>query len=270
MDFTEQQIERYSRQIILPEIGGAGQKKLLNAKVLIIGCGGLGSPASYYLASAGIGRIGLVDSDKVELNNLQRQILHFTKDIGKAKVESAKEKIFAINPEIEIITYELRLNSQNILDVIKDYDFVIDGSDNFPTRYLVNDACIITNKPFSHAGILRFDGQAITVVPKQGPCYRCLFPDPPPPGMVPSCQQAGIIGGVAGILGAIQATEAIKYILGLPELLVGRLLIFNALEMNFRKLKIKRNPECPVCGDNPTLTELIDYEQFCGLKNGGE
>ncbi len=266
MDFTDEQIERYSRQIILSEVGGKGQEKLFQSKVLIIGCGGLGSPAAYYLAAAGVGKIGLVDSDKVELNNLQRQILHFTNDVGRPKVESAKEKLIAINPDVEIVTYELRINSQNIMDIIKDYDFIIDGSDNFPTRYLVNDACILANKPFSHAGILKFDGQTITIIPKEGPCYRCLFPEPPPPGMVPSCQQAGIIGGVAGILGTIQATEAIKYILGTGELLVGKLLIFNALEMNFRKLKIKRNPNCPVCGDNPTVTQLIDYEEFCGLR----
>lgn len=264
-DFTEQQIERYSRQIILPEIGGVGQKKLLNAKVLIIGCGGLGSPCAYYLAAAGVGHIGLVDSDKVELNNLQRQILHFTKDVGKPKVESAKEKLAALNPEIQITTYELRLTSKNIFDVIKDYDFIVDGSDNFPTRYLVNDACVLLNKPFSHAGILRFDGQATTIIPRKGPCYRCIFPDPPPPGMVPSCQEAGILGVVAGVLGLIQATEVLKYILGKNELLVGKLLVFNALEMNFRKLNIQRNVNCPVCGNNPTIKELIDYEQFCQI-----
>ena len=265
-DFSEDQIERYSRQIILPEVGGVGQKKLLNAKVLIIGCGGLGSPCAYYLASAGVGKIGLVDSDKVELNNLQRQILHFTKDIGVPKVKSAEEKLNAINPDIQLTTYQLRLTSNNIMDIIKEYDIVVDGSDNFPTRYLVNDACILVNKPFSHAGILRFDGQATTIIPHQGPCYRCIFPEPPPLGMVPSCQEAGILGVVAGILGMIQATEVIKYILGTGELLVGKLLVFNALEMNFRKLNIQRNSNCPVCGDKPTITELIDYEQFCGLR----
>lgn len=265
MDFTEEQIERYSRQIILPEVGGTGQKKLLNAKVLIIGCGGLGSPCAYYLASAGIGEIGLVDSDKVELNNLQRQIVHFTKDVGKPKVTSAKEKLRALNPELQITDYELRLTSENIMDIIKDYDIIVDGSDNFPTRYLVNDACVMSNKPLSHAGILRFDGQATTIIPHQGPCYRCLFSEPPPPGMVPSCQEAGILGAVAGILGVIQATEVLKYVLGKGELLVGKLLIFNALEMNFRKLNIQRNNNCPVCGDNPTITELIDYEQFCNI-----
>lgn len=265
-DFREDQIERYSRQIILPEVGGTGQKKLLNAKVLIIGCGGLGSPCAYYLAGAGIGKIGLVDSDKVELNNLQRQILHFMKDIGKQKTDSAKEKLESINSDVKITTYPIRLTSANIMDIIKEYDIVVDGSDNFPTRYLVNDACVMSNKPFSHAGILRFDGQATTIIPHQGPCYRCLFQEPPPPGMVPSCQEAGILGAVAGVLGIIQATEVLKYILGKGELLVGKLLIFNALEMNFRKLNIQRNKNCPVCGDKPTITKLIDYEQFCGIR----
>lgn len=265
-NLTEEQIERYSRQIILPEVGGAGQKKLLNAKVLVIGCGGLGSPCVYYLAGAGIGKIGLVDSDKVELNNLQRQIVHFMKDIGKQKTESAKEKLESINPDVEITTYPIRLTSGNIMDVIKEYDIIVDGSDNFPTRYLVNDACVMSNKPFSHAGILRFDGQATTIIPGQGPCYRCLFPEPPPPGMVPSCQEAGILGVVAGILGMVQATEVLKYILGKGELLIGKLLVFNTLEMSFRKLNIQRNFSCQVCGDNPTITELIDYEQFCGLR----
>ena len=263
---TEQQIERYSRQIILPEVGGIGQDKLLQAKVLLIGCGGLGSPCAFYLAGAGIGRIGLVDSDAVELNNLQRQILHFTHNIGQSKVDSAKEKLRALNPDLEIVPYRLRLTSENIMEVIEDYDFVVDGSDNFPTRYLVNDACILSNTPFSHAGILQFDGQAITVIPRQGPCYRCLFAEPPPPGMVPSCQEAGILGAVAGVLGMIQATEALKFVLGKGELLVGKLLIFNALEMTFRTFAVPRNEECPVCSDDPTVTELIDYEEFCSLR----
>ncbi len=265
-ELTEQQIERYSRQIILPEIGGSGQKKLLNAKVLIIGCGGLGSPCAYYLASAGVGKIGLVDSDKVELNNLQRQILHFTKDVGRQKTESAKEKLNSINPDVEVVTYPVRITSQNIMDIIKDYDIIVDGSDNFPTRYLVNDACVLSNKPLVHAGILRFEGQATTIVPYKGPCYRCIFQEPPPPGMVPSCQEAGILGVVAGILGVIQATEVIKYILGKGELLVSKLLVFNALEMSFRKLSIQKNNDCPICGDKPTIKELIDYEQFCQVR----
>lgn len=267
MEFTEQQIERYSRQIILPEIGGAGQRKLLQGKVLIIGCGGLGSPCAYYLAAAGVGHIGLVDSDKVELNNLQRQILHSTDDVGKPKVASAKEKLISLNPELQITTYELRLTSQNIMDIIKEYDIIVDGSDNFPTRYLVNDACVLSNKPLVHAGILRFDGQATTIIPHKGPCYRCIFPDPPPPGMVPSCQEAGILGSVAGVLGVIQATEVLKYILGKGELLVGKLLVFNALEMNFRKLNIQRNKDCQLCGDKPTIKELIDYEEFCNIRS---
>jgi len=265
-EFREDQVERYSRQIILSEVGGVGQRKLLDARVIIIGCGGLGSPCAYYLAGAGIGKIALVDSDKVELNNLQRQIVHFMKDIGKQKTASAKEKLESINPDVEIITYPLRLTSGNIMEIIKDYDIVVDGSDNFPTRYLVNDACVMSNKPFSHAGILRFDGQATTIIPHEGPCYRCIFPEPPPPGMVPSCQEAGILGAVAGILGVVQATEVLKYILGKGKLLVGKLLVFDALEMSFRKLNIQRNNDCEVCGDKPTITELIDYEQFCGLR----
>ncbi len=267
MDFTEEQIERYSRQIILTEVGGVGQKKLLKAKVLIIGCGGLGSPCAYYLAGAGIGKIGLVDSDTVELNNLQRQILHFTQDVGKQKTESAKEKLEALNPDIEVVTYPFRLTSENILDIIKDYDLIVDGSDNFPTKYLVNDACVMANKPFSHAGILQFYGQTMFIIPHEGPCFRCLFPEPPPPGTVPSCQEAGILGAVAGILGMVQTTEVLKFILDKGELLVGKLFVFNALEMSFRKLNIHRNNDCPVCGNRPTVTKLIDYEQFCGLRS---
>lgn len=266
-NFTEEQIERYSRQIILPEVGGVGQRKLLQARVLLIGCGGLGSPCAFYLAGAGIGKLGLVDSDAVELSNLQRQILHFTHNTGQSKVDSAKEKLRDLNPDVEIVPYSLRLTSENIMDVIEEYDFVVDGSDNFPTRYLVNDACVLGDKPFSHAGILRFDGQAITVVPRQGPCYRCLFPEPPPPGMVPSCQEAGILGAVAGVLGVIQAAEVLKFVLGKGELLVGKLLIFNALEMSFRTLTVPRNTACPVCGDRPTVTELMDYEEFCSLRS---
>ena len=264
--FREDQIERYSRQIILPEVGGAGQKKLLSAKVLIIGCGGLGSPCAYYLAGAGVGRLGLVDSDKADLSNLQRQILHFTRDVGRGKAESAKEKLNALNPDVDIVTHAVRLTSKNIMDVIKDYDIVIDGSDNFPTRYLVNDACVMAGKPLIHAGILKFEGQATVIIPKKGPCYRCLFPDPPPPGLVPSCQEAGILGVVAGIMGVVQATEALKCILGAGDILVGKLLVFDALKMNFRKLTIPRNGNCAVCGDNPTVKELVDYEMFCGVR----
>ena len=267
MRLTEDQIERYSRQIILPDVGGKGQEKLLNARVLIVGAGGLGSPAALYLASAGIGKIGIVDSDKVELNNLQRQILHSTKDVGRTKVESAKDRLNLLNPDIQITSYELRITSENILGIIKDYDIVVDGSDNFPTRYLVNDACIMSRKPLSHGGIFRFAGQAITILPKESACYRCLFPEPPPPGLVPSCQEAGILGAVAGIIGTIQANEVLKYILGVSALLAGRLLIFNALDSSFRQVKVPRDQKCPVCGENPTVTKLIDYKQFCQIRS---
>jgi adenylyltransferase/sulfurtransferase len=266
MSLTEEQIERYSRQIILPNVGGKGQKKLLNAKVLIVGAGGLGSPAALYLASAGIGKIGIVDSDEVELNNLQRQILHSTKDVGRKKVDSARDRLKAINQDVEISPYNIRLTSENILEIIKDYDIIVDGSDNFPTRYLVNDACVLSKKPLSHGGIFRFDGQAITILPGESPCYRCLFPEPPPSGLVPSCQEAGILGAVAGVIGTIQANEVLKYILGIGALLVGKLLVFNALDSFFRQVKVPRNPKCPVCGENPTVTKLIDYEEFCSLR----
>lgn len=266
MSLREEQIERYSRQIILPNIGGKGQEKLLAAKVLIIGAGGLGSPSALYLASAGIGTIGIVDSDALELNNLQRQILHSTQNVGKTKVESAKERLNAINPDVKVVTYHKRLTSENILALIKDYDIIVDGSDNFPTRYLVNDACVLLKKPLSHGGIFRFDGQAITIIPGKSACYRCLFPEPPPPGVVPSCQEAGILGAVAGVIGTIQANEVLKYILGIGELLTGKLLVFNALESSFRQVKVPKDAKCPVCGENPTLTKLIDYEEFCQIK----
>lgn len=266
MSLNNEQIERYSRQILLPNVGGKGQEKLLNAKVLIIGVGGLGSPCAVYLACAGIGKLGIVDSDSVELNNLQRQILHSTKDVGRPKVESAKERINAINTDVEVIPFNLRLTSENILDIIKDYDIIVDGSDNFPTRYLVNDACVLSKRPLSHGGIFRFDGQAITILPGESACYRCLFPEPPPPGLVPSCQEAGILGAVAGVIGTIQANEVLKYILGMGDLLVGKLLVFNALESSFRQVKVLRDPKCPVCGETPTITKLIDYEEFCQLR----
>ena len=270
MNLREDQIERYSRQIILPNIGGKGQEKLLKAKVLIIGAGGLGSPAALYLASAGIGKIGIADSDKVELNNLQRQILHSNSSIGKTKVESAKERLAAINPDVEVIAHNLRLTSENILDIIRDYDIVVDGSDNFPTRYLVNDACVLSGKPLSHGGIFRFDGQAMTILPHKSACYRCLFPEPPPPGFVPSCQEAGILGAVAGIIGTIQANEVLKYILEMGNLLAGKLLVFNALDSSFRQVKVPKDPKCPICGENPTITKLIDYEEFCSLRKKEE
>lgn len=266
MNLREDQIERYSRQIILPNVGGKGQERLLDAKVLIIGAGGLGSPAALYLASAGIGKIGIVDSDAVELNNLQRQILHASRDVGRSKVESAKTTLNAINQDVEVVPYKFRLTSENIMDVIKKYDIIVDGSDNFPTRYLVNDACVLSGKPLSHGGIFRFDGQAITILPGENACYRCLFPEPPPPGLVPSCQEAGILGAVAGIIGTIQANEVLKYILGIGNLLTGRLLVFNALDSSFRQVKVPKDPKCPVCGERPTVTKLIDYEQFCQVR----
>lgn len=266
MNLREDQIERYSRQIILPDIGGKGQERLLNGKVLIIGSGGLGSPCAFYLAAAGIGKIGIVDSDKVELNNLQRQILHRTDRVGSPKVESAKKTMNELNPDVDVAAYNIRLTSENIMDMIKDYDIVVDGSDNFPTRYLVNDACVLAGKPLSHGGIFRFDGQAITILPGESACYRCLFPEPPPPGLVPSCQEAGILGAVAGVIGTIQANEVLKYIGGIGGLLAGKLLVFNALDSNFRQVKVTKDPKCPVCGKNPTVTKLIDYEQFCQIK----
>lgn len=262
----DDQIERYSRQILLPNVGGKGQEKILNAKVLVIGAGGLGSPASLYLAAAGVGKIGIVDSDEVELNNLQRQILHSTKNVGMPKVESGRERIRELNPDVEVITRKVRLTSENILDIIKAYDIIVDGSDNFPTRYLVNDACVLSKKPLSHGGIFRFDGQAITIIPGKGPCYRCLFPEPPPPGLVPSCQEAGILGAVAGVIGVIQANEALKLVLGIGESLIGRLLIFNALDSSFRIVKVPKNRDCPICGEHPTIKKLIDYEEFCQLR----
>ena len=266
MKLRDDQIERYSRQILLPNVGGKGQEKLLSAKVLIIGAGGLGSPAALYLTSAGIGTLGIVDSDKVELNNLQRQIVHSVNTVGKPKVDSAKDRLNAINPDVKVIPYNIRLTSANILDIIKDYDMVVDGSDNFPTRYLVNDACVFSNKPLSHGGIFRFDGQAITILPHKSACYRCLFSEPPPAGLVPSCQEAGILGAVAGIIGIIQANEVLKYILGIGELLTGKLLVFNALDSFFRQVKVSKDPKCPVCGENPSITKLIDYEEFCSLR----
>jgi len=266
VEFTEEQIKRYSRHIILPEVGGVGQKKLNNAKVLVIGAGGLGCPTIIYLAAAGVGKIGIVDMDFVDLSNLQRQILHTTKDIGKLKTKSAKEKINALNPEVEVVQHNEKITSENALDIIKDYDVIIDGCDNFPTRYLVNDACVFENKPLIHGAIFRFEGQATTIIPNDGPCYRCLFPKPPPPGMVPSCQEAGVLGVLPGIIGLVQATEAVKYILNIGKLLKGRLLLYDALNMEFREVKIQKDPNCPVCGKNPTIKELIDYDEFCGLK----
>lgn len=269
MSLTEQQIERYSRHIILEQVGGAGQEKLLNSKVLIIGAGGLGAPAGLYLAAAGVGTIGIVDSDKVELSNLQRQIIHHTSDVGIEKTKSAENKMRAINPDINIQLHQTRVQAKNISDIIRNYDFVIDGTDNFPAKFLINDACYFQKVPFSHAGILRFHGQLITVLPGETTCYRCIFNAPPPANAVPSCSQAGVLGVLAGVIGSLQATEAIKYSLGLGKLLTGTLLTYDALEMNFRAIELNRNPNCPLCGKKPQITELKDEEQqvVCDLKN---
>ena len=265
-DLSTQEIARYSRHLIMPEVATGGQRKLKAAKVLIIGAGGLGSPAALYLAAAGVGRLGLVDFDAVDLSNLQRQILHGTRNVGRRKTDSAIERIRDINPEIEVDAHETRLTSDNALDIIGPYDMVIDGTDNFPTRYLVNDACVLLGKPSIYGSIFRFDGQASVFAPPDGPCYRCLFEEPPPPGMVPSCAEGGVLGILPGVIGCIQATEAIKLILGKGKSLIGRLLLYDALDMRFREVKIARNPACVVCGDNPTVTGLIDYTQFCGIR----
>ena len=262
MAMTDEQIERYSRHIILKEVGAKGQKKLLNASVLIIGAGGLGAPAAMYLAAAGVGKIGIVDADEVDLSNLQRQIIHSTADIGKPKVKSAKETMNAMNPDVEVVTYHKFVDSTNIRDLIKEYDFVIDGTDNFPAKFLINDACVKEKKPFSHAGIIRFKGQLMTYVPGQGPCYRCVFKNPPPKDAVPTCKQAGVIGAMGGVIGSLQAMEAIKYIVGVGNLLTGHLLTYDAVNQDFRKIKLPGDTsKCPVCGAHPTITELIDYEQ---------
>ncbi|MFC1498001.1 ThiF family adenylyltransferase [Verrucomicrobiota bacterium] len=267
MSLTEEQIERYSRHIILPEVGGKGQEKLLSGSVLLVGAGGLGSPAGLYLAAGGVGTIGVIDADNVDLSNLQRQILHATKDVDRPKVASAKEKMQAINPDINIITYQERLTADNALDIIKDYQFIIDGTDNFPSKFLVADACHFANKPYSHAGILRFAGQTVTVIPGQSTCYRCMFQEPPPPGSVPSCSQAGVLGVIACVIGGIQATEALKFILGTGNLLTNHLLAYDALNMSFRKISIKRNKNCPLCGNNPSITELKNEQMpACDLK----
>jgi molybdopterin/thiamine biosynthesis adenylyltransferase len=267
--FTEDQVTRYARHIILPQIGGAGQRKLLDAKVLAIGAGGLGSPIAMYLAAAGVGTLGIVDFDKVDLTNLQRQIVHTTADVGRPKVESAADHLRAINPTIEIVPHDTILSSANAFEIIEPYDIVIDGSDNFPVRYLVNDATQMLGKPLVYGSIYQFDGQATVFMPgKEVPCYRCLYPEPPPPGTVPSCAEGGVFGVLPGIVGCIQATEAIKLITGIGDPLIGRLLMFDALGMEFTTFKIRWDPECPVCGKKPTITELIDYEQFCGLAPG--
>ncbi len=267
---SNEEVKRYSRHLIMPEVGMQGQKKLKAASVLLIGTGGLGSPLGLYLASAGIGKIGLVDFDVVDFTNLQRQVLYTTQDVGKPKIQAAKERLQAINPHITIQTHEARLSSDNAMEILKPYDIVIDGTDNFPTRYLVNDACVLLGKPNVYGSIFRFEGQASVFWAEKGPCYRCLYPEPPPPGLVPSCAEGGVLGILPGIVGTIQATEAIKLILGSGEPLIGRLLLFNALKMKFRELKLRKNPACPVCGPNRTVTQLIDYQEFCGLGRGQE
>jgi sulfur-carrier protein adenylyltransferase/sulfurtransferase len=259
------EILRYSRHLIMPEVGMDGQLKLKSSSVLLIGAGGLGAPLGMYLAAAGVGRIGLVDFDVVDHTNLQRQIIHGTKDVGRKKLDSAADTMSDINPYVEIEKYELALTSENALDILKNYDLVIDGTDNFPTRYLVNDACVLLKKPNVYGSIFRFEGQATVFAVEGGPCYRCLYPEPPPPGLVPSCAEGGVLGILPGMIGIVQATEAVKLILGTGEPLVGRLLLYDALAMRFRELKLRRNPECPVCGDHPTIKELIDYQEFCGV-----
>ncbi|HXJ63862.1 MAG TPA: molybdopterin-synthase adenylyltransferase MoeB [Actinomycetota bacterium] len=268
--FTEDEVVRYARHIILPQIGGDGQRRLLESSVLCVGAGGLGSPIAMYLAAAGVGRLGVVDFDTVDLTNLQRQILHGTSDVGRPKVASAADTLRELNPSIEVVPHDTVLTSENAMEILGRYDLVIDGSDNFPVRYLVNDATQFLGKPLVYGSIYQFEGQITVFLPGDaGPCYRCLFPQPPPPGSVPNCAEAGVFGVLPGIVGSIQATEAIKMITGVGEPLVGRLLIFDALEMDFTTVKIKRDPTCPVCGDEPTVTELIDYDLFCGVPSGG-
>jgi len=264
-ELTTDDLSRYSRHLILPEVGMEGQRKLKAARVLCVGTGGLGSPLAFYLAAAGIGTLGLVDFDVVDASNLQRQIIHSTKDIGRKKLDSAAEKLTALNPALNVVKHETMLTSANALEILKDYDIVADGTDNFPTRYLVNDSCVLLGKPNAYGSIFRFEGQASVFATKEGPCYRCLYPEPPPPGLVPSCAEGGVLGILPGLVGVIQATEVIKLILGKGNPLIGRLLLVDALGMRFRELKLRKNPECPVCGDNPTVKELIDYEHFCGI-----
>jgi adenylyltransferase/sulfurtransferase len=264
-ELSTDDLSRYSRHLILPEVGMEGQRRIKAARVLCVGTGGLGSPLAFYLAAAGIGTLGLVDFDIVDASNLQRQIIHSTKDIGRKKLDSAEEKLIALNPAIQVVKHDTMLSSANALDILKDYDIVADGTDNFPTRYLVNDACVLLGKPNVYGSIFRFEGQASVFATEAGPCYRCLYPEPPPPGLVPSCAEGGVLGILPGLVGVIQATEVIKLILGKGDSLVGRLLLVDALNMRFRELKLRKNPECPVCGQNPTVTELIDYEHFCGI-----
>jgi molybdopterin/thiamine biosynthesis adenylyltransferase/rhodanese-related sulfurtransferase len=264
-ELTAEELGRYARHITLPEVGLEGQRKLKAARVLCVGTGGLGSPLAFYLAAAGIGTLGLVDFDVVDASNLQRQIIHSTRDIGRKKLDSAAEKLTALNPALNVVKHETMLSSANAMEILKDYDIVADGTDNFPTRYLVNDACVLLGKPNVYGSIFRFEGQASVFAAENGPCYRCLYPEPPPPGLVPSCAEGGVLGILPGLVGVIQATEAIKLILGRGDALIGRLLLVDALGMRFRELKLRKNPECPVCGEHPTVTQLIDYQQFCGI-----
>jgi len=262
---TNDEVKRYSRHLIMPEVGVDGQRRLKGGSVLCIGAGGLGSPAAMYLAAAGVGRIGIVDFDVVDFSNLQRQIIHGTPDVGRSKLASAKDRLTAINPHIQVDTYETALSSENALELFEPYDVILDGTDNFPTRYLTNDACVLLGKPNAYGSIFRFEGQASVFSTKGGPCYRCLYPEPPPPGLVPSCAEGGVLGVLPGVIGVIQATEAIKLITGIGEPLIGRFLIYDALRMKFRELKLRKDADCPVCGTHPTVTKLIDYEQFCGI-----
>src|SRR5271155_1929474 len=263
---SNEEIARYSRHLLLPEVGMEGQQKLKAARVLCVGTGGLGSPLAFYLAAAGIGTLGLVDFDVVDSSNLQRQIIHSTKDVGRLKLDSAEEKLKALNPFMKIVKFNTMLLSENAMEIFKDFDIVADGTDNFPTRYLVNDACVLSGKPNVYGSIFRFEGQASVFATEQGPCSRCLYPEPPPPGLVPSCAEGGVLGILPGLVGVIQATETIKLILGQGDSLVGRLLLVDALGMNFRQLKLRKNPDCPACGTHPTVTALIDYDQFCGIE----
>jgi len=265
VNLSSEEIQRYSRHLILPEVAMTGQKKLKAASILLVGTGGLGSPLAMYLAAAGVGRLGLVDFDVVDSSNLQRQVIHSTHNVGKSKLESAKSFIEGLNPNVQVETYETRLSSENALAIAKDYDLIIDGTDNFPTRYLVNDVCVLLDKPNVYGSIFRFEGQASVFWAERGPCYRCLYPEPPPPGLVPSCAEGGVLGVLPGIIGTIQTNEAIKLILGAGEPLIGRLLLFDALGMRFREMKLRKDPNCPICGEHPTIDALIDYEQFCGM-----
>ncbi len=265
MALTQDQINRYSRHLLLPEVGVEGQEKICNSKVLLIGTGGLGSPLALYLAAAGVGNLGMIDFDVVDFSNLQRQVAHGESTVGKLKVDSAKARIADLNSSINVTTYNMRLSSENVMEIFADYDIIVDGTDNFPTRYLASDACVLLQKPYIYGCILRFEGQASVFDSRVGPCYRCLYPEPPPPGLVPSCAEGGVLGILPGIVGLLQANEVIKLVLGVGESLVGRLLLFDALSMKFKEMKLRKDPSCPICGDNPTITELIDYEQFCGI-----